>query len=270
MTKTSIQWAVLGFKLFAGTGAGLLAFVGLVELFGSRSHASRKALLISIILFALGGVSVLFQLGRPEGVMRVFSNISIESPFSWELLSYVAVVALGLIYFLFAKSSKIVVKIIAVLALILAVAFGFSTGYSHVSMPGTPSWHTPAMPACFLLGALALGGFCYLTICTQQEDSKGFGLVTKILVVLTALLTVSYVVYGFTASLGDHTLVYWALVPLVGGAVSAISAILLMLKKTLLWLYVGLASTLIGAVAMRALVWVIVETGLSSGNIIHI
>lgn len=266
MTKTAIQWAMVFFKLLASTGAGILGFVGLVELMGTRTETSRKAIIVSLVLLVAAGCAALLQVGKPAGIMQVVGNLSVESPISWELVSFGVAVIVGIVYLLLSNSKNALIKLVAVIAIIMAIAVGFTSGYSHMSMLGMRSWHNAAIPASFLFSAILLGGLGYLAVAGKSEDEKGFSLVTTIVIVLAVLTTLGYCAFGVTAELGDYMLAYWALAPVIGGAACAASSFLIRVKDSLVWVYTSLATALVGAIAFRALIWSIVVTGLSSGS----
>lgn len=271
VTNIAIQWALVVFKLLAGAGAGIIGFVGIAELFGSRAEPSRKALIAGIVLLVIGGCAALLQVGKPAGIMSVVSNLKLESPISWELVSYGIAVIVGVVYLALAKSKNALIKPVAIIAIIVAVAVGFTSGYSHMSLTGMRSWHNAAIPASFLFSALSLGSLGYLALSKKAEDEKGFGLITIAAIALGALATVSYIAYGVTANLGEYQVMYWALAPILGGAASTFASFMLRTKDSAVWLYAGLACALIGAATFRAIIWAVIETGLRTGNsVIHL
>lgn len=267
----SIQWAFVVFKLLAGAGAGVVGFVGLAELFSSKSESKRKAILIGLILLLIAGCAALLQVGKPERIMSVVRNLSPDSPVSWELLSYGAALIVGVVYALLSKRENVLVKIVAAVAVIVAVAIGFTTGYSHMSMVGMPSWHNIAIPAGFLFSALLLGSLLYLAAGKQADDKKANTIITWIAIILAFLTALSYTAYGFTANLGEYAVLYWIAAPFIGGVASIACTVGMKMKESALWLYAALLTALIGSITLRAVIWAVVETGLRTGDsIVHI
>ena len=271
MSKTAIQWALVVFKLLAGVGGGILGFAGLAALLGRRTDDNRKALLVSLGLLLIAGCAVLIYVGKPSGIMLVVRNVSLNSPLSWELMSYGFAIVVSIVFLILGKSKGVLLKTLAIIAIIVAVAVGFTTGYSHLSMVGMRSWHNPLIPWCFLISALLLSGLIYLAITGKKEDEKDRKLITTIIVILAVFATLCYCAYGFTASLGDYAMLYWTAAPLIGGTISMVCAILMKIKDAAVWLYASATAALVGAVAFRAIIWLIVETGLRTGDsIVHI
>jgi len=271
VSKSSIQWTLVIFKLLAGVGGGILGFVGLSEFFGRKTDNNRKVLLVSIGLLLIAGCAVLVHVGKPAGIMAVVRNLSVSSPLSWEFISFAAAILVSIVLLVPKKSNKALGKTLGIIAIIVALAVGFTTGYSHIAMVGMRSWHNPIIPACFLTSALLLGGLVCAAISGKENPEKDRKLFTTIIITLAVLATISYCVYGFTTNLGDYALIYWSATPLLGGALCVASAIMMKIKDSALWLSIAVGSALVGSVVFRALIWSIVETGLRTGNsIVHI
>lgn len=302
---------------------GFAGLAALLSHEASRPWLARvnfAAAITSLVLVAAGGACVLLQVAKPAQIMAVVRNISSGSPISLEFLAFAVTLAAGVIFLLASRvgggetageagggsavgvaagetgvagaaaageagevGGGMAVKIAAVLAIAAALFMGFMTGYSHMAMPGTTAWHTPAIPVAFLASALLLGGFLYLLLlglirgraavggdaaaaaAAARTPSRDIALVKIIaisLAALAALTIIAAVVYGLFAPLGDFAIAFWLLVPVIGGAGSLVAAILDWRRPASSWAMLGLVAALIGACVLRVTLW-LANTGIS-------
>jgi formate-dependent nitrite reductase membrane component NrfD len=254
-----IQWPIVIFKLLACGGAGVLGFVGIAEFFQDKEKAksNRVAVIVALLMIAIGGAMVLFQVAKPAQIMAVMRNVTAGSPISLEFLVFLISLVVGIIYLFLERREEAVPKVMGIVGIAVALGMGFMSGYSHMMMTGSPAWHTPAIPVSFLTSGLLLGGFIYLALAGKNvaEDNKLVKLIGAILIVVALIALVSEIFYGLYTSLGTAAVFYWGSVPLVGGGVSALAALLEMRKPSNVWVFVGLATSLVGALVLRAMVW---------------
>jgi len=229
--------------------------------------------------------------------MAAAANISKGSPISLEFLACGLSVAVGVVYlFVERRENPVAGKVIGSAAILVALAVGYMTGYSHQAMLGTTAWHTPTIPLGFLLEALLLGGFCYLAIAPRlaprlalrakelPDDKSDDKLVNKlvdkcddkkdtdkvfiwVLVVLAALAAVLALVHIFMVELGSDLVLYVLLVLVIGAAgplLLALGVLTKLVKPAPLWALLGIVAALVGGLAFRAFVWVIVNPHLLS------
>jgi hypothetical protein len=284
-------------KFFVAGSAGMLGFVGLSEFAGGRTAAAasspdipdaaapdgRKrvntiAIIIALALLAAGGCAAFIQLGRPASIMSVARNISSASPVSLEFLACAACLIVGAGYLLATArgSSAVTRKAFGIIAMATAVAVGFTGGYSHQAMVGMTAWHSPTISLSFLLSALVLGGFLYLTLLVvfgQGAPGKALSreasapalpqVALWVLAGLSLLSTIALVANGLAVPLDDAAALYWALAPLAGGAVPLVAAVLMLRRASLAWVCLGTAGAIAGALTLRATIWLAVNAGLS-------
>jgi formate-dependent nitrite reductase membrane component NrfD len=261
-----IQWPIVIFKLLACGGAGILGFIGISEFFGNKEKVKPNwaAAIVALLMIVVGGAIVLFQVAKPTQIMSIVRNISTGSPISLEFLAFAISLFMGIVYLFLERREEAVPKITGVAGIIVALGMGLMSGYSHMMMQGSPAWHTPAIPISFLTSGLLVGGFIYLAVVGKSatEEKKLVKIIGSILVILAVVTIVAEVFYGLSAPLGAAAALFWCLVPVVGGVVSLIAAMLEALRPNIVWVFVGLASTLIGGLILRAMVWY-ANTGIS-------
>ncbi|MDR1082789.1 MAG: polysulfide reductase NrfD [Coriobacteriales bacterium] len=285
MSKAVIQWSVVLLKFCAVGGAGILGFVGLSEFVGGeKKRVNTIAIVIALVLLAAAACAAFVRLGKPASIMSVARNISSGTPVSLEFLAFVACVIVAVVYLFVTMRESSTKKALGIAAMIVAVAVGFTGGYSHQAMVGMTAWHSPAVSVSFLLSALVPGGFIYLALVAlfganneggseEGDDSVDSSVaqtvddstrkMTLVLVGLSLLSTVALIANGLMVPLGSATVLYWILVSLVGGAVPLASAALLLARPLLAWIYLGAGGALVGAFALRATIWLALNAGLS-------
>jgi hypothetical protein len=264
VSKTPVEWLLVLFKLLAASGAGVLAFVGISEFLGGRKRTNLIAIIIALVMIVVGGGLAVLKVGNPSSVMAAAANIRTGAPVSLEFLACGLTLVVGVIYLFVQRQEGPASKVLGCASVLGAVAVGYTTGYSHQAMVGTPVWNTPAIPFGFLFGALLLGGFIYLALSARDGTdglSKVFVWIVAGLAVLTTLVTG---VHGFAAPLDDRLFLYLALTPLVGGVGSLLAAVLYARSASLVWAALGILTAVVGGLAFRAFVWVIVKPGLLS------
>jgi uncharacterized membrane protein YidH (DUF202 family) len=284
--KTTIQWLSVLFELFAATGSGILAFVGISEFVGSgglgfdglRSKAHLGATVVALALVVFGGLLYVARLGNPTQVMAITRNVSSGSPASWEFLIYLLVLVCAVICLLVLRREGRLGGVLSALCILLALAMGCSTGYYHMAMIGTPAWHSPAIPLGFTAGALLVSGFIYLAVAgcglekglekdakkSSEEDSKASTskIMVWILAVLAIATTAAALFFGASASFGQDALLYWIAAPAVGGVSFAVAIVMLKCARGVSrrWAFIGASFSLIGALAFRASLWLVDST----------
>jgi len=298
VTKTTIQWPLVLFSLLATGGAGILASMGLSEFHGVRRRTDFIALIVALILIVVGGGLFVLSTAQPSRMMALLTNVSTGSMVSLEFLGCGVALIVAVVYLFIKRAENPTAgKVIGVISVVVALAFGFVTGFRYETMLGTPEWHTPTISLGFMLTSLLFGGFCYEFIASfggqakaadEVEDADadmGAGAkaaagakapaggadvnsrVAKdrsfsrafawILTVLAALSTILYCVHIGMVDLTGNFVGYILLVVVVGGACSLLLSIAMVFKPQRYWVYIGFATTLVGGLAFRAFVYLV-------------
>jgi hypothetical protein len=278
--ETAIPWLSVLFKLLVASGSGILAFAGISELVGagassngfdgSQSKTDFGTITLALILVVSGGCLYVARLGDPTQVMAIVRNVSNGSPASWEFLIYLLVLLCSAICLAVVRREGRLGGILSALCILLALAMGFSTGYYHMAMIGTPAWHSSAIPLGFTASALLLGGFIYLALTgrgskegskkgPKKNDSKTIEGILVTLAIVTAAATATF---GVSASFGLYAPLYWMAAPIAGGMVSAVVAVMSIHthRFSARWACIGVLTSLAGALAFRASLWLVGST----------
>ena len=220
------------------------------------------AIITAMLMIAVAGLCAVLTVARPANIMAAARNLASGSPISIELLMYGLGVAVGLVYFFVKRSESRFTPVIGIIAVLVAVAIGFSTGYSHQAMPGTPAWHTITIPLSFMLSSLLLGGLLFQTIVVIVSKDAVSSTISWALVGVAAANTLALVAYGLIVQLADNAIYYWLLAVVVGGAGAVAYALLMARKTSLAWLGLAVLAALAGAVTIRAFVWLTAKSQL--------
>jgi formate-dependent nitrite reductase membrane component NrfD len=269
VTKTVIQWPLVFFKLLVGSGAATLAFTAVCELSGSSKKSSGRktsivAAAIGLGLMLAGAGTAVLQLGNPSQIMAVMRNLAGGSPISMEIVAFALCLVTAVAYLVARMRDAATTRVLAIAAAVFALGYGFLSGYSHMAMTGMPGWHNPALPGAFLLSSLLTGGLVFLAVDTVfSAGQKVTNVLVHLLWGVAVFAVVAEMLYGLTAPLGAVAWAYWLAVPLLGGLLPGVVMTLALRLRTAAWtVYAALACSLVGAFALRMLVWMATNTAL--------
>ncbi len=155
-------YSVILFTTASGAGYGLLAVLGLLLLLGlapDRPWLLAGAVALGLALATVGLVASTFHLGRPERAWRAFSQWR-TSWLSREGVAALSVyaAALPLAWLLLAAGpAGWGARVAGAATAALAMATVACTAMIYASLKPVPQWRHPAVPAIYLLLALATG-----------------------------------------------------------------------------------------------------------------
>lgn len=255
----TIQWSLVLFTLLTGTAGWSFACVAWDRLSYSPNTEKKApmAAAVSAIVMLIGGLASVTHLAHPENIMaalnRPASGIFIEAT-----LTGLALICMVIFIILAARNSAVgAQKVFAVIGAILGIALSFSAGNSYV-MATSASWSTPALPFAYLGTAMPAGIALYACVVAKGADSDTAERFGKALIVggIVALLTV--LIYSFACGfLGVNgaliaaALIFSGIMPIVCGVKFKDSP-----DKMMTFAVVALFCALIGALALRCLMWV--------------
>jgi DMSO reductase anchor subunit len=154
--------SVIFFTTSAGTGYGLVVWLGLLVAFGLapvQPVFGVVALLVALVLFTVGLLSSTLHLGRPERAWRALSQwrtswLSREGVAS--MLTYVPVLLFGLVWFVQGapRTSSIVLGLVAAVMSVITV---ICTAMIYASLKPVRQWHDPLVMPNYVLVALYAG-----------------------------------------------------------------------------------------------------------------
>ena len=253
-----IQWSLVSFTALAGAGAWLFFCVG-VDAFVPHQQGG-------VPRFSSGGGPV--GAGRPVfghppvASRRMLGALAHPAPgifLEALLLGLLAVVAIVFAVLVKRQAGAGVRKALALVGMVLALAFTFSCGSSYL-MASQAAWNTPTLPLAYL-GTAAASGTAVWAVLTAvlKEDVAAVRLSGWEVLVGGAAALVLSAAYGFVSGMavGEQALLFWAAVAVCGGALPMVCGWVMAKHpdKGLAYAVVALVGALVGSVALRALMW---------------
>lgn len=257
----SIQWSLVLFTVFAGSGAWLFIFVALDEFLKKTEKTVVPASVVSIILLAAGGIASITHLSHPTRMLGALSHPT--SGIFMEAL-FIGLTGLAvLVYLVMIKREASVAarKVVAIVGIVLALALSFLVGDSYI-MSSRPAWNTLALPIGYLGTASVCGAALYLLIVAACKEGEVAIKTASIFTVGTAALAaVTALAYGAISGgvSGDTAMLFWGCVIVCGAVVPALCAFFASRKaeSALPLALVALCGGLVGSIAFRSIMWMI-------------
>ncbi len=147
--------SIIVFTTLSGLGFGLMTWLGL----GAAKGEGWVAFAFCALAMALSGIGLLaslWHLGQPQRFLKAFS----QWRSSWLSREAVLAMATFAVFGLYAAAWIFLglrVAPLGLLAGLLALATVFVTSMIYAQMKSVPRWHSPTVPAVFLLAALSGG-----------------------------------------------------------------------------------------------------------------
>jgi anaerobic dimethyl sulfoxide reductase subunit C (anchor subunit) len=268
-----VQWELLFFSLFVAVGMGSFAFVAVTEVRGELESVRLPGVFTSLFALGLGSLASFFHLGHPERIFHMLGNM--RSGISQEFISTAVIITVVIIYaFMLMKKDSDGVKRrrLAIVGIVLSCLVVLSTGKIYLQ-GARPAWNTLVIPFLYLSTAIPLGLFTMsIWVSIKSEDEEVAKNISKWLLfgqVMFGFMVLAYVLHLAGAPhpdptrsaarliAGDLAAYFWGFVVLIGIAVPMFMTIKKVLAKqpsiSLPFALAGLACTLVGAGAIRAL-----------------
>lgn len=215
---------VVCYLFLGGAGAGLVLVLSVLALLVPRAClatpsgvylspnvAYRKLLgsgfVASFVLLTLGVVCLLADLGNAQRVILLLTHpaASYLAVGAWALVGCLALAAvLALAWLRVGVWSVALVRLLHVLAVLVALVVMVYTGLLLQSLGAVPLWATPWLPLLFVASSLSCGIACALAIAQFTGASRAFATVLKRLAAADAVVIVIeaivVAVFVFTAS----------------------------------------------------------------------
>ncbi len=251
----AIQWPLLVFGLLAGCGGGMLAFIGLSEIFGVAKGSRLIAVIIALVLLVVGGCASVLHLGQPANIMAAAANIFSFSGISVELIFLGINVIVALVYLVMRKreSSEGSIKVVAIIGMVTGICMAFVVGNGYV-MESQRNWNTVALPLSYLASGLAMGGTLFVALMVGKKEDvaevKRMNVWALAALVLQAVMFLAYAVLtGFVLDV----LVFWGCAIVIGTAAAIVCTA--MVSKNPNLAYGAVACSVVGGIALRAAMW---------------
>lgn len=151
-----LQWPLILFTSFIAWSAGTFAAQGIYALKKEARPAQMPALIVSVVLLVIGGISVFFHLEHWERIFNGFGHLT--SGITQELICIIIMLVVMVVYFAMLRRSEdgTVPAWVAVLAIVSAIALVVIMGHSYM-MESRPAWNNVFGIASLLGAACALG-----------------------------------------------------------------------------------------------------------------
>lgn len=186
-----LQWPLILFTTILAWSAGLFGTQAVYVLRGEGTKSQMTALITSVVLLAVSGISVFMHLQHWERIFNGFGHIT--SGITQEFIAIIAIGIVMVLYFVFLRRNDEVPKWLAWLALAVSVILVCVCGHSYM-MPSRPAWDSVLQVASLLGAACALGPATMAVICDiKQESAEYNGKINVIGQIIGAVITVIYV-----------------------------------------------------------------------------
>lgn len=269
-----IQWSLVLFTALSGMGAWMFVCVGIDEFRGKATKVSFPASILAVVLLAIGGICSVMHLSHPERMLAALNHPTSGIFMEALLLGLTAFVAIIYAILLKRNISATVRKVFSALGIVLAAVLSYECGASYM-MSSQLSWNTVTLPLCYMGTAAASGTALYLLLLVVLKAPKEAlpfaGTVTAAGGMLALVLAAAY---GFVggAALGDYAPIFWVAGIVCGGLIPIVFG-LLAKKKTesstvLPCAVIALAGALVGAIAIRCLMWLTSEALMSFFDVV--
>lgn len=257
----AIQWSLVIFTALTGIAGWLLASTAVAELKGICKKTTFAAGATAFVLLVVGGCASVTHLSHPERMLEALnhptSGIFVEAV----LVGVTAVLTALYLILVKREGAAGARKALAVAAAAVGVVLSFSAGSSYM-MASIPAWDTALLPLAYLGTAIPGGVATFLAIAAMREEGADeLALPSKLLLaggIVAAVLAAGY--SACAASAGAAAIACgWGLAVIVGGIVPAGAGLVLGKKpqQALPLAVTALACAVIGAVALRCLMWMV-------------
>lgn len=170
------------FTLLGGCAAGLYV---VAAFFPSKSERPALMPIVALVLLAIGGVALLFHLGRPERMLLAFGNPAAGiAQEGYATVGFGVFLVIDLIISLTKKQSNRVVRIVAaVFAALLILAMG----NAYMSYQSIPAWGSPITLVFFVCTALGIGAGLLPLLDGKALDGSKLGFCVVVLMALACV-----------------------------------------------------------------------------------
>ena len=188
---------ITNFMFFVGLSAGGLIISSIPNAFGMQGFGgiSKVAIWSSICCTCVAVGFVVVDLGGPARLWELFVYSNLSSPLMWDILVIGTYLILSCVY-LWAylrheagKVSHIAIRVISVIALVVAVLVHSVTAWIFALAPTHEFWHTALMGPWFVVSALDCGTALVLIVCIALRRAGYLELARENVVKLAKMLS---------------------------------------------------------------------------------
>ena len=174
-----IQIPLILFTTLLAWSAGVFGTQAVYALKGKGASTQMLAVIVSLVLLAVGGVAVLFHLQHALRIFNGFGNPT--SGITQELVALIILAIFMVIYFIFLcrNNNGRVPKWLSICAIVFGVVLCAVCAHSYM-MGSRPAWNTVFQVGSLLAAALGFGPATMAFLCSIKKD-KFNALVHKII-----------------------------------------------------------------------------------------
>lgn len=163
-----IQIPLILFTTFLAWSAGVFGSSAILAIKGKGEKVQLPVLIVSVVLLAIGGISVTFHLAQPLHIFNGFGNLT--SGITQELIAIIALFVWMVVYFaLYRRNEGKTPTWCSVIAIVLAVVLCVVSGHSY-NMPARPAWDSALQILSIVAGGLVMGPATVAVIAAVKKD----------------------------------------------------------------------------------------------------
>ena len=205
-----LQWPLILFTTFIAWSAGLFGTQALYLIRGEGKKSQMTALIVSLVLLAIGGVAVFMHLQHWERIFNGFGHLT--SGITQELIAIVVMIILMVAYFVCLRrsgSETAVPKWLLWLSVIVAIAMTAVCAHSYM-MASRPVWNSIFQLLSVMGAACAFGPATMAAICAVKKESGEYcGKTSLVGSIVNATTTICYIVAAAMATSSFTSVPYW-------------------------------------------------------------
>ena len=255
------EWPLILFTFFNCLAGGIFLMQGILTLAGKGKAMQLASCVSAIVALAIGGLSVFFHLQHPLRMLNGFGHIT--SGITIELIFVIVFAIAVVLYFLMMRRSEegVAPKWCAILAIVVSLALPFATGDSYL-MSAIPVWDTMLLPLYYVVATVMLGGLAAMIIAVAISGMGANYTEMEYYFDPTlpdVAMRQSEQITGAILA-GEHAVAFWLGNVVIGCAVPAVLAALVMVgkipaEKALAVAVIALVCAVIGTIVWRVLLY---------------
>lgn len=202
-----LQWPLILFTTFLAWSAGVFATQCIYAMQGKGAKAQLPALIVSVVLLAIGGICVFFHLQHWERIFNGFGHLT--SGITQELIAIVVMFIVMVIFFVYLRRSDDEAKVpqwVCILGIVVAAILAVVMSHSYM-MPSRPAWNSVLQIGSIVGAACAFGPATMAFICALLDGDADneyhaklnvIGQAINVALTLVYLIAMSFVGSAFT------------------------------------------------------------------------
>ena len=252
----AIQWSLVVFTVLTGTAGWMLVCAAIDAVRGKNQSRSFLVVAIALALLIVGGLASVTHLSHPDRMLAALSHPTSGIFVEAVLVGIIAVLSVAALV-ADRRGAVAAHKVLVMLAAVFGVVISFMAGESYL-MAATSTWNSQLLPTGYALTAVPAGVAVYVAIVADVAEEGTLKLFSLLLIaggVLGAVCSLAYV--ASIDAMGLVSLELYGGCLLCGGAVPVVCGAVMMKEpsKARVLAVVALAGALIGAVALRCIMW---------------